>query len=371
MIVIARREIDVRPIIGAVVIFLIIGSIIFGIYYFAIAKPAADALSLTKDSAVAQINSSLAAIGTSQASTSASSYITQVQAAGSKAEVDLILVNVNTTVQTEQKRKDLLDRIETATNGTYYSATVATGKTQVQDLADLSQTLKTAVNAKQTKSELEAYQSQIDNQATEAWQTLLTGVVNQITDNQVALTRNSPAYGEFMGKENAVVYIGSQNWQTLRELKFEEATVRVPVLDTFQRTPTIKAGSTVKVYVYDTVADNMRLMYGNATISNVIYSQSDIATIAWVLTDGVTSQSYSVNMWETLKAAAAGDAEAAAVGWSAYGSDLMDRALTANIGQYTVSVIYVVQVSDTIGEEIAQYEFHESATKDIILIPTV
>ncbi|MDI6643371.1 MAG: hypothetical protein QMD95_04930 [Candidatus Hodarchaeaceae archaeon] len=371
MVIIARREVDVRPIIGAVVVFLIIGSIIFGIYYFAIAKPAADALSLAKDSAIVQIESNLSSIGTSQATSSALDYKSQVRGAGSIADINSILNNVNTTVQTEQKRKELLDLAKTATDGTYYSATAASNKTQVQALADLSQALKTAINAKQTKSDLEAYAPQIDNQATTTWQTLLTDVVNQIAENRVALTRNSPAYGEFMGKENAITYIRGQNWQVLRELKFEGATVRVPVLDTFQRTPTIKAGSTVKVYVYDTVTDNMRLMYGNAIVSNVIYSQADIGTIAWTLTDGATSQSYSVNMWETLKAAAAGDAEAAAVGWSAYGADLMDRALTANIGKYTVSVIYVVEVSDTIGEQIAQYEFHESATKDIILIPTV
>ncbi len=281
---------------------------------------------------------------------------------------------VSIAIAREQKRDELLELVDTATNGTYYSATVTPGKTQVQTLADLSQTLKTAINAKQTKSDLETYESEIDNQATAKWQTLLTGVVNQIADNnnnQVSLTRNSPAYGEFMAKENALTYISGQNWQTLRELKFEEATVRVPVLDTFQRTPTIEANSTVKIYVYDTTTEDMRLMFGNGVVKNVIYSQVDIATISWTLTDGITTQTYSTNMWETLKAAAAGDPEAEAVGWSAYGSDLMDRALTANIGSYTVSVIYVVEVSDTIGEEIAQYEFHQATTKDIILIPVV
>jgi len=34
VITIARREIDARPIIGAVVVFAIIGAAIFGVYYF-------------------------------------------------------------------------------------------------------------------------------------------------------------------------------------------------------------------------------------------------------------------------------------------------------------------------------------------------
>ena len=363
--------VDVHAVVGAVVVFTIIGAAVFGVYYFGFARPAAAELEQAKTAAISQVRSSLATIGTSQASAAASNYAAQVQAAGSKTEVDSILVNVNITVQTEQKRNELLVKVDNVANGTYYSATGASGKTQVQALADRSQTLKAGINAKQTKSDLEAYESEINNQATSAWQTLLEGVVNGIADNRVSLTRNSPAYGEFMAKENALAHISGQNWQTLRELKFEEATVRVPVLDTFQRTPTIKADSTVKIYVYDTTTGNMRLMFGNGVVKNVIYSQSDIATIAWTLTDGTTSQTYSVNMWETLKAAAAGDAEAAGVGWSTYGSDLMDRALTANIGSYTVQVIYVVEVSNTIGEEIAQYEFHQTTTKDIILIPVV
>lgn len=361
-----------RPIIGAVVVFGIIGAVIFGIYYLGVAKPAEEALKRSKESAFSQVNS-LISIGTSQALSDASTYSAQIREAGSEADVESIKNEVSIAIAREQKRDELIELVDTATNGTYYSATGASGTTQVQALTTLSQTLKAGINAKQEKSELVEYEAEINRQATSTWITLLTGVVNQIADNnnQVSLTRNSPAYGEFMAKENALTYISGQDWQTLRELKFEEATVRVPVLDTFQRTPTIDANSTVKIYVYDTTTKNMRLMFGNGVVKNVIYSQVDIATISWTLTDGTTTQTYSTNMWETLKAAAAGDAEAAAVGWSAYGSDLMDRALTANIGLYTVSVIYVVEVSDTIGEEIAQYEFHQATTKDIILIPVV
>ncbi|GAI11515.1 unnamed protein product, partial [marine sediment metagenome] len=110
MIVIARREIDVRPIIGAVVVFAIIGAAIFGVYYFLIAKPAAEELEQAKLSALDQINNSLASIGTDQASTATSSYSAQVQAAGSKSEVESILANVTATIQLEQKRKELVGK---------------------------------------------------------------------------------------------------------------------------------------------------------------------------------------------------------------------------------------------------------------------
>ncbi len=372
MIIIARRGIDVRPIIGAVVIFVIIGAVIFGIYYFAIAKPAADALESAKYSALQFEVVSLSAIGTSQAISDASTYSTQIQAAGSESEVESIRNEVSIAIGREQKRKGLLGKVDNAANGTYYSTTGASGTTQVQALATLSQTLKAGINAKQTKSELEAYESEINSQATSTWITILTSIIENVTDNRIEMWKNSPASGGYFSKDNALAYITGETWETLRKLKFEEAsTVEVPILDTFQRAPTIKPNSVVNVYVYDIATDEMSELWTNVTVRNVIYSQADIAAIAWALTDGTTSQSYSVNMWETIKAAAAGDAEATAVGWQNYGTDVIDRALTANIGSFTVSVIYMVGVPDEIGEKIVQYELHMTTTKDVILVATI
>lgn len=373
MIVIARREIDVRPIIGAVVVFGIIGAAIFGVYYFLIAKPAAEELEQAKLSALDQINNSLASIGTDQASTATSSYSAQVQAAGSKSEVESILANVTATIQLEQKRKELLDKVDTAINGTYYSATGTSETIEVLALATLSQTLKPEINAKETQSELEAYEVELNSQATSTWRTLHTGIIGSITENsRIERWKNSPASGGYLPKDNALAYVGGETWETLRKLKFKDAsTVEVPILDTFQRTPTITSGSIVNIYVYDMATDNMDELWTNVTVQNVIYSQSDIATIAWALTDGITTKSYSVNIWETIKAAAAGDPEAAAIAWQDYGVDVMDRARSANIGDYNVSVIYMVKVPDEIGEKIIQYELHMTATKDVILIATV
>lgn len=362
MVIIARRKIDVRPIIGAVVVFIIIGVVIFGIYYFGISKPAAEELEQTKLWALDEITLTLAAIGTDQASEAASNYAAQVQAAGSKGEVNAILVEVISAAQLEQKRRELLDEVDMVTNGTYFTTA------DVSELAALSQSLKENINTMTTRSQLEAYEPQIDDQATLTWQAYFTNFIGQITENRIVMYQNSPVYGEYMSKENALAYVAGGTWQTLSELKFENhSTIEVPVLDTFQRTPTIKPNSTVKIYVYDIATDNMRPLWGNATVRSVIYSQTDIATIAWALTDGDISQSYSVNMWETIKAAAAGDPEAAAVAWENYGVDVMDRARSANIGKYDASVIYILELPDIIGAEIIQYELHMSATKDVIL----
>ena len=363
MTIIARREIDVRPVIGAVVVFGIIGASILGIYYFLFIRPAAQELEEAKLSAFNQINSTLAAIGTDRAIEAASEYTGQVQDASSKSDVNAILVEVVSTAQLEQKHKELLDRVDTATNGTFFTTA------DVPELATLSQSLKEEINNMTTILQLEAYVPQIDNQATLTWRTYFTNSITKMTKDKLAMIRNSPAYGEYMSKEDALTYVAGETWHTLRKLRFDNpSTVEVPVLDTFERTPTIKPDSTVKVYVYDIATDNMRPVWGNATVGSVIYSQTDIATIEWALTDGATTLSYSVNMWETIKAAAAGDGDAAAVAWQDYGVDLMDRARSANIGDYDVSVIYIVEVPDDIGAEIIQYELHMTATKDVILV---
>jgi hypothetical protein len=101
-------------------------------------------------------------------------------------------------------------------------------------------------------------------------------------------------------------------------------------------------------------------------IKNVIYSKSDIGSIAW--TYGAAT--LSIDMWETIKAAAAGDATAEALGWQSYGADVFDRSLRANIGSYTSPVLYMIEVADSVGEEIVKYEFHQT-DKDVILLPVV
>lgn len=370
MIAIARGKVDARPIVGAVVVFLIIGAVVFGIYYFFIAKPAADALTASKLTAIGQVNN-LSSIGTTQAISDAATYSAGIQAAGSLVEVDSILVNVNTAIQREQTRKELLDLIATATDGTYYSATGASGKVQAQELDNILQTLASAVNSKATKADLDAYRPEIDSKASLAWRSLLYSELEKLGDN-VAMFMNSPVSGGYMTKAEARSYVAGQSWETLRELKFEEfGTVEVPVLDTFQRTPTIKAGSTVNIYVYDIANGIMENLWFNARIRSVIYSQADIAYIAWLLITETTSESFSVDMWETIKAAAAGSSGAAGIDWSGYGADVVEKALEANIGLYSMSVLYMVEVPDEIGRLIAQYEFQMTATKDVILIAKV
>ena len=375
MISIAKKKVDVRPILGAVVVFIIIAAAVGGIYYVAILSPAAGALEAAKASARSQVNS-LSSLGTSQAASSASSFSARIQAAGSTTEVDSIKTEVSVAIPLEQARKALLSTVSTATTGLYYSATGSSGTTQVPALADLVSTLQAGVNSKTSLDALSSYQSEISTQATSTWRTVLAGIINQLADNLLIMTAGSEHYEGSISKENALAYMENRDWQELRMLKFvEDPMVQVPVLDTFQRTPTLKKGSIVRVYIYDMDTENLALRYTNAVVDNVIYSQSDLGTISWTtttVTGGITTtSSYTTSMWDTIKAAAAGNADAIAVGWQGYGADVMDRALSANIGSYTLNAIYVIKVSENIGEEVAKAEFQQTDTKDVILLPVV
>ncbi|MFH1821740.1 MAG: hypothetical protein ABH852_04790 [Methanobacteriota archaeon] len=361
---------DARPVVGAIVVFLIIGLVAFGVYYFFISKPATDALATSKSIAMSQITS-LGAIGTQQAISDTATYSTRVQAASSQVEVDSIVVEVNASILREHTRKELLAIVATATDGTYYSAVGESGKTPASALADLQITLTDAVNSQATKADLDAYRAEIDSKANLTWRNLLNAEISNLGEN-VAMFKNSPVSGAYMTKTEARNYIAGLGWEAMRQLKFERyGTVEVPVLDTFQRTPTIKAGSMVNIYVFNTENQVMENLWLNARIRNVIYSQSDVAGIVWTLTSLGATQSFSVDIWETIKAVAAGSSDASGVDWSGYGADVMERALEANIGLFPMSVIYMVEVPDEIGRLIVQYEFQMSAARDVILVAKV
>jgi len=368
-VVLIARKFDARPVVGIIVVFLVIGLAAFGIYYFFVAKPSADALTASKLTAMEQVNS-LVSIGTPGAISKASGFSAEIESAESAVEVESVLVGVNAAIQVEQTRKDLLDLTSVAADGTYFSATGAAGKTVAPSLTDLFETFVSDINSKINKSDLEAYRSEIDGAASWTWRNLLSGELNKLGDN-VAMFKSSPVSGAYMTKAEARNYISTLGWANLREMKFEShSTVEVPVLDSFQRTPTLKADSSVNIYIYDTTTGTMDNLWSNATVRRVLYSQTDIARISWILTEGVTTDSFSTDMWETVKAAAAGSEGAENLGWSGYGADVVERALEANIGQYALQVIYMVEVPDEIGKLIAQCEFQETF-KDIVMVARI
>ncbi|MEM3598306.1 MAG: hypothetical protein QXT02_05170 [Candidatus Hadarchaeum sp.] len=364
------RKIDARPIVGAAVVFLIIGLVALGIYYFFIAKPAAEELNAVKLAAFDRING-LMSIGTEAATTKALDCSSRVQRAGSVAEVQATLVEVNAAIQVEQLRRELLDLVATAAEGNYYSADGGAGKMAAAELAEFRQTMVAEVNSKTTLTQLEACRAEINEKATVVWRSLHSAELSQLGDN-LAMFSGGATSGGYLTKEEARSYIAGLGWEGLRELKFEElGTVEVPVLDVFQRTPTLRAGMKVNIYVYDVATGIMENLWFNAVVRAVIYSQTDIARIAWVLSEGATMESYSTDVWEALKALSAGSEGVENIDLEDYGAEVVQRGLEANLGHYPLQVIYVIEVPDEIGRLIAQYEFQESSVKDVILVARV
>lgn len=339
-------------------------------FYFFVAKPAAETLEASKLSAMSLVDD-LNSIGTPQAISDASTYSSEIRAAGSSTEVESIMVEVNAAIQREEKRKELLDRGASATAGSFYSATGAGSAQQVEALSTLLQTLQSEINAKTTLAELQSYEASgtIDNQATTTWQNFFADLISgKESENLVMKSNSSQTSWYFMTKTDALAYVADHDWQTLRKLDFEGTSyLLVPISDTVNRSPTLAAGSLVNIYVYDRTTENLHLITGNAAVNNILYSTDDLATIAWTMTSGATSQSYATNIWEALKAMAAGSSDAASVGWQDYASDVMNNALEAGVLDFSVNAIYVVKVPTEAGEGIVQYEFYQSATKDVIL----
>ncbi|MEA1904433.1 MAG: hypothetical protein U9M97_00935, partial [Candidatus Hadarchaeota archaeon] len=265
----------------------------------------------------------------------------------------------------ESKRAGLLAEAELATNGTFYS------------FPELESSLKSEVNAMTTLSELESYEESgtIGVQATSEWGSKHTSVIGGLTGDRIVMRGcDSPEYVQYMTKGEALEnYVRANSWSVLRELRFEGAgSYEVPILDTFQRTPTVLPGSIVDVYIYDYSTGDMSLRVGGTTVRSVIYPKNELGTIAWTFIDGETSYSYSTDVWEAIKAATAGDSEAAALNWEQYAQDLMESALSAGVGDFDLRALYIVEVpSREDAAELTQYEQYMTSTKDVVLLAKI
>lgn len=361
----ARRKVrvrDWRPVLGAAVVFSLIALAAFSVYLFFWARPAAEDLREAKSSALQQVASGLARVSTDQARTSAQEFSLRIRRARSVGEVGSILVEVNAVLVRERTRENLLKLVQQATNGTYHSTS------DVPLLSSLASELRGLVNSKTTLSELRAAEAEIAQRATSVWREYLTGLLSSIENERVIMKRNSPTSWTYMAKENARELVLSRDWTFLRELHFEGTEeLEVPVLATLKMAPSVLPGSRVNLYVCDLQKDNLTLLVGSATVTRVMSSEADLRSINWSRTAGAVSSSYSVDVWETLKAAAGGSAEASALDLAGYLSKVLSSLQKAGAGNLDLTMVYLVRVPREAGELILRYEFYQKASKDVIL----
>jgi hypothetical protein len=363
---IISADVDVRVAVGALVVFLIVGSVVFGVYYFGFYRPGRDDLERTRTAALSQIDQTLGNIGTSQAQIEASNLKSQVISAGSKEAIESALSGMSSIAARESERKQLLAKVDYTVAGTYHS------DNDVTALATLKTTLEGEINNMTTLADLQAFESSgtIDTQATSAWQTYQqSSVVNNVNEfNQVL--ELTATYRLIMTKENALSLIGESSWQILRGMDFQDPVlVAIPITDSYDRAPDLRPGMVADIWVYDTGTENSSFLFGPAVILDTVYSSSDLSAISWILTNNYGTWNYSVDVWETLKALAAGSTDAANVDWENYALDIMDRVRSAHLGKFDVSVIYVVAVPEDLGILLSQYEQYPGLGKDVMLLP--
>jgi hypothetical protein len=364
---IISTDVDVRVAVGALVVFLIVGSVVFGVYYFGFYRPGRDDLERTRTSALSQIDQTLGKIGTSQAQIEASNLKSQVISAGSKVAIESTLSGMSPIAARESKRKQLLAKVDDAVAGTYHS------DNDVSALATLKTSLKDEINNKTTLADLKAFENSgaIDIQATSTWRTYQQTNIGNNTNEFNQVLELTATYRLIMPKENALTIVGESSWQILRGMDFQNPKlVAIPITDTFNRAPDLRPGMVADIWVYDTVAENSSFLFGPAVILDTIYSTSDLSAVAWILSaDNLPPSSYSVDVWETLKALAAGSTSAAAVDWENYALDVMERVRSAHLGNFDIQVMYVVAVPEDLGILISQYEQNTALGKDVMLLP--
>jgi hypothetical protein len=274
---------------------------------------------------------------------------------------------MSSIVARESKRKQLLARVDDAVAGTYHS------DNDVSALATLQTSLKDEINNMTTLAELQAFENSgaIDTRATSAWRTYQQTNVRNNTNEFNQVLEITATYRLIMPKENALAIVGESSWQILRGMDFQDPKlVAIPIADSFNRAPDLRPGMVADIWVYDTVAENSSFLFGPAVILDTIYSTSDLSAVSWILSaDNLLPSSYSVDVWETLKALAVGSTSAAAVDWENYALDVMERVRSAHLGNFDIQVMYVVAVPEDLGILISQYEQYTALGKDVMLLP--
>lgn len=349
-------KVDISVVVGAVVVFTIIGAAIFGAYYFLVYSPSKERLEDAKSNALATLEE-LGSIPTSRASSAVEDYRSKINSAKSVSEVNALLSEISLIQKRESRRLELLDAAEQMATGVFYS------------LPDLATTLRTEINEKETLQELQEYydSGRMEELATAMWREFLTELISKIESEDLVMRRGELLGSRITTKSEALDYVGRSDWETLRELDFKEAEyAEVPIFDVANRTPSIRVGSLVDIYVYDKTTGESLLIAEGATVTSVLYSRDDLAMIAWSLSKDNVSQTYATDVWEALKALAASSGESG-VELENYGSTLMGLAAAANVLDFDLNAVYVVRVPAELSEEIIKDEFYLSDTRDVVL----
>lgn len=355
-----KGQVETSVIVGIIVVLAIVSAVGFSVYYFGFVQPRRKQLQNSKDSTISTLEQTLGSVDTNQAQQASASYKAKIETAGSKSEVSSLASEVASIYQRESTREELLSSIvKDGTHGSFYT------------LSNLYDALRNQVNSKSTLSQLESLRSELESEMTQAWIDLHEEAIGNILENDlVRIEKDSPAEEAYISKENALKSLQEQSWETLQKTKFmEKNTFKVPIVDTFQRVPTLKPGDKVDIYEYNSGKDRMTRRVVNTEVLDVIYPVDTISSISWTKSVGKQSYSYSTDVWREIKASEAGSGDAKS-SWSDWAQTVVDIAREeANIGSYDLQAIYVVEITnDNIAKTLMQIEEFQSDANDVVLI---
>jgi len=353
---------DVRALLGAIVFFAILGLVGFAVYHLLVVKPSIDRLESTRTSALSELRSLYAPLTTEQAISASQEYFSKIGQAKSIGEINRLLAEARAVAMREKKRMELLKKVDEASSGIFHSAA------DVPILDQKASSLKEQIKRKANLHELEFFEPSIDQEMTSAWRQFFLGLLEGVENSRRVVLVLEGNCWLYMTAENARDYIQTRNWRELKDMDLElSSKVEVTIQDTFARAPTVRPDILVNIYVYDRSNKELSLLVGGARVLSAIYPQEALSSISWTSPDGTTT--YSVDVWETIKARAAG-ATTPGVSVDNYANKLIGQGIGAGLGMYQLSVLYTVEVPEGAGRLILRYELHET-DKDIILVPVL
>ncbi len=352
-----RGQVDTSVIVGIVVVLAVVSAVSFGVYYFGFVRPRRAELEEVKTSEIQEISSTLGEYDSS----AAGKYKSQVRAAGSKDEVASVMSEMYDVYELEERRNELLQLSKKLTHGSFYT------------LDSLYSDFKSQINAKETISGLNSLESEIISSAESEWENIHLSQISSISDSGKLVMRkkNTPIFWKDGVAENeARDTVKASDWRKLREMKFEKSgSYAVPIVDTFERTPTVGPETTVDIGLYNHQTENLQIIGEDSDVINVIYSKDTLGTISWSESEDGTSHSYSTNLWEKIKAQEANVGAASGVGED-WASNLVQKAANNNIGDWDLEAVYIVNVpAQGDAAYISKYEQYKSDTHDIVILP--
>ncbi len=330
----------------------------FGVYYFGFVRPRRAQLEETKTSSIEEISSTLGEYDSS----AAGEYKTRVRSAGSQDEVSTIMSEMYDAYEVEKKKEELLQLAKDLTQGTLE-----------ESLESLYNDFKSQINAEDTLSGLNDLEQEMESTAESEWRQVHLSQIESIAgaDKIVMRKRNTPIFWkDGLAENDARAIVNDSSWEELRKMKFEESgSYAIPIMDTYGRAPTVEEGSIVDVGLYNRENENLEIIGEDSIVEKVIYTK-DMGAISWSESEGGTSNNYSTDLWEEIKALEANIGAASDLdGWAA---DVIAEANNNNIGDFQLEAIYVVNVpAQGDAKIVSKFQNYKEETHDIVILPQI